>query len=200
MENEENHPEQLIIDRSIDFPKSKNKHENIPKKHEILKWMKKLNLPRNIIKHELAVMREARDIAHNITKSPVNSKLVKIGALIHDIGRIQTHTLAHGPFGGDIIRQAGLPEELARIAERHSMAGLSPKEAKRFDLPNRNYIPQTLEEKIVCLADKYHIGSQKVSIQERFDRWIAKYGETDLLQNQFKRALQLEEEILRLIF
>lgn len=174
--------------------------ENLPTKRQALKLMKHLGLHRNIIKHQNAVMREAREIAYNITKADVDTKLIIIGAMMHDIGRITTHSLEHGPAGGDIIRQYGFSEKLARIAERHSMAGLTKEEAAQFDLPDRIYEPQTLEEKIVCLADKYHIGSKKVSIRERFNNWIEKHGETPLLKSHLARALKLEEEILRLIF
>lgn len=194
--NENENQEKLIQFDTLE----RLKNDNIPTKRQVLKLMKNLGLHRNILRHQSAVMREAREIAHNISKVELNIDLIVIGALIHDIGRIKTHTLEHGPIGGDIIRSYGFSEKLARIAERHSMAGLTREEAIKFDLPDRIYQPETIEEKIVCLADKYYISNKKVSIQERFNKWIEKYGETPFLKEHLSRALQIEEEILRLIF
>ncbi len=201
MTSEENYPSKQSYINPSQKPKvHTGNHPKIPSKIQAMKLMKSLGLENNILQHQLAVMREARDIAYNIKKVKLNIRLIKIGALMHDIGRTRNHSLLHGPMGGDIIREHGFSEELARIAERHSMAGLSPAEAQTFNLPDRIYEPQTIEEKIVCLADKYYIGTEKVTVQERFQRWIDKYGETPLLKRQYERGILLEEEILRLIF
>lgn len=181
---------------SIDFSKP------LPTKEEAIEIMKNLGLPKNIINHELAVMRKARNLAHNITKVEVDVELVKIGALMHDIGRCVIHTMAHAPVGGDIVRKLGFEssEKLARIVERHLLAGLTMEEAKYFDLPKRNYIPETIEEKLVCFSDKLHSGSRKVTIEKRFQRWIGKFGLNEFLEEQIKRAKILEEEILAQIY
>ena len=172
----------------------------LPTKDEALRIMRRLGLRGNIIRHELAVMRKARNMAHNITTLPVNMELVKIGAIMHDIGRCKTHDMAHGIMGGTILRELGFSNELARIAEVHSMAGLTAAEAQLFGLPARDLLPETIEEKLVCLADKYFIGTKKVTVEERFQRWIEKYGETAFLVEQVKRARSLEEDVLRQIF
>ena len=180
----------------IDFSKS------LPTKDEAIEIMKNLGLPRNIINHELAVMRKARDLAHNITKVEVDVELVKIGALMHDIGRCVLHSMAHGPVGGYIIRKLEFKEseKLAKVVERHLLAGLTIDEAKKFELPERNYIPETIEEKIVCFSDKLLSGTRKVTIEKRFQHWIGKHGSNEFLKNQIKRAKILEEEILAQIY
>jgi len=181
---------------SIDFSKS------LPTKEEAIEIMKNLALTKNIINHELAVMRKARNLAHNITKIKVDIELVKIGALMHDIGRCVLHTMAHGPVGGDIIRKLGFKssEKLARVVERHLLAGLTIEGAKKFELPERNYIPETIEEKLVCFSDKLHSGTRKVTIEKRFQRWIEKHGLNEFLKEQIDRAKMLEEEILAQIY
>jgi uncharacterized protein len=181
--------------------KKQKKIRKLPPRKKAIQIMRKLGLPRNIIKHELAVMREANELIHNIKKNfPVDLKLVKIGAIFHDIGRLKTHGFKHGLAGGDMIREMGYPEELARIIERHVMAGLRPQDIIKFELPDRNLTPETLEEKIVCLADKYYIGTKRVTINGRFQRWIDRFGETEFLLAQRAQAQALEEEILKLIF
>ncbi len=172
----------------------------LPSKNEAMELMKRLKIPRNIINHQVAVMRKALDLAYNITKSDVNIELVRIGALVHDIGRYKTHDMSHGLEGGNFLRKQGYSEQLARIAETHSLAGLTAEEAVEFGLPPQDYLPHSLEEKLVCLADKYYSGNREVSIEKRFERWFLKHGETPFLIKQIQRAKQLEEEILRLIF
>lgn len=188
MEEESNH--ELPINEEI----------LLPSKKDAIQLMKKLKVSRNIINHEIAVMKKAVDLAYNITKSNVNIELVRIGALVHDIGRYETHDMSHGIVGGRIIREMGYSDKLARIAETHSLAGLTAEEAVQFGLPEQDYCPQSIEEKIVCLSDKYHSGTKKVTIDKRFERWLLKYGESPFLNTQIKRAKALEEEILRLIF
>ena len=172
---------------------------NLPDKNEAVALLKRMGLPHNIINHQLAVMRKARDIAYNITKTSIDINLILIGAIMHDIGRVKSHGLEHAAIGGDIIRQLGYPDELARIAETHSLGGFTEQEARILNLPPRDYMPRTIEEKIVCLADKFISGSDKVSIEKRFQRWIEKYGETEFLLEQIRRVKKIEEEILRLI-
>jgi uncharacterized protein len=173
--------------------------KSIPSKKEALQLLNKLGLPHHIINHLLAVMRKARDIAHNIVKHEINIELVKIGALLHDIGRVRGHGLEHAAHGGDLLRELGYSDELARMAETHTLGGITEEEAKELELPIRDYLPRSIEEKIVCLADKYISGSDKVEIDQRFSRWIEKYGESDFLSKQIQRVRAIEEEILHLI-
>lgn len=83
----------------------------------------------------------------------VDLELVRAGALLHDIGRGRTHGNRHAVAGAELAREMGLPEELALIIERHIGAGIESEEAKRLGLPPRDYLPLTVEEKIVAHAD-----------------------------------------------
>jgi len=120
----------------------------LPRKHEALLLLKKLNFSPHIINHQMAVMRKALKIAHSIHNKPVSMDLIRAGALLHDIGRYASHELLHTSLGGDILRRLGFPEELARIAETHSLGGFTKEEAVRLGLPARDYMPRTIEEKI----------------------------------------------------
>jgi uncharacterized protein len=48
-------------------------------------------------------------------------------------------------------------EKFARICERHTGSGLTAEEivSGGLPLPERDFLPETLEEKIICLADKF---------------------------------------------
>ena len=80
--------------------------------------------------------------------------LVEAGGLLHDLGRGKTHTVDHGVVGAQIAQTIGLPQAVINIIKRHVGAGITHEEAQWLGWPKDNYIPQTLEEKVVCYADK----------------------------------------------
>lgn len=82
-----------------------------------------------------------------------DQELVSVGALLHDIGRTKTHDINHGIVGGEMIRTQ-FSNEVARIAETHIGGGIPKEESIILGLPAKDYVPVTLEEKIVCFADK----------------------------------------------
>jgi uncharacterized protein len=106
----------------------------------------------------------------------VNIRLVEAGALLHDIGRSQSHDVDHAVRGGEIARNLGLPEELVHIIERHIGAGIPDNEARKLGLPEGHYIPETLEEKIVTYADKLIAGRCEVDIDVTIHDFEDKLG------------------------
>jgi uncharacterized protein len=147
----------------------------------------KYKLPKNVIAHSKKVAKIALEIACELKKNgfEVDVELVERGALLHDIGRSVTHGLEHGYFGGKILRKEGESEEVARVVERHVVGGISREEAELMGLPARNFIPETIEEKIVSYADKF---SDKNKIAR-----IGKYiGSQDAA---FKRMMKLIQEV-----
>jgi uncharacterized protein len=171
----------------------------IPDRDFALELLRKVRLPFPIRQHSINVANKAVEIANNITKARVNTRLVEIGGLLHDIGRSVTHGFEHALIGGRILRERGLPKELARICETHILGGLDKEDAKKVGLPGKDYLPETLEEKIVCLADKHMTGNHEVSIEERFQKWFTKYGKTPLLIKSRKRIIEMEKEIKKLM-
>ncbi|HUU74718.1 MAG TPA: HDIG domain-containing protein [Methanoregulaceae archaeon] len=96
-----------------------------------------------------------------------DTALVHQAALLHDIGRGRTHSLAHAQAGGQICRELGLPESLARIVERHIGAGLTADECSIERLLPIDCFPASLEEKIVANADNLVRGKTRISIFNR---------------------------------
>ncbi len=125
-------------------------NEGIPTKDECIAFLAEAGCSEGVIEHCKAVEKHARKIAQ---KTEANMELVTCGALLHDIGRGKTHRIQHAVIGGDIARELGLSEDIARIIEKHIGAGLSPSEAESLGLPERDYNLNTLEEKIVAHAD-----------------------------------------------
>jgi uncharacterized protein len=89
---------------------------------------------------------------------------------LHDIGRASiTHSIHHAIEGAELIRRQGWPEKLALVVERHIGGGIPRTEALELGLPARDYLPTSLEEKVVCYADKLFIYTYDV--QNRIIEW-----------------------------
>jgi uncharacterized protein len=110
------------------------------------------------------------DVAADYCGASVDPELVRRGALLHDIGRSVTHSIAHAQAGAALCREMGLDEELCRIPETHTGAGLSSDECTLLGLSPVSCVPETLEEKIVAHADNLVRGSKVISLEERMMR------------------------------
>ena len=122
----------------------------IPSPKKCIELLQQTGCSSAVINH----CKTVRDLAIRIAeKAQANAKLVEAGALLHDIGRSQTHGIRHGVAGAKIARRIGLPESIVLIIERHVGAGIPKEEALRVGLPEKDYLPVSLEEKIVCHAD-----------------------------------------------
>ena len=122
----------------------------IPTPERCIELLQENGCSDEVIKHCMAV----RDIAVRIAKkADADLKLVEAGALLHDIGRSKTHGILHAVEGVRIARRVGLPLSILYIIERHLGAGIPKEEAVKLGLPEKDYIPETLEEKIVAHSD-----------------------------------------------
>ena len=112
--------------------------------------------------------RAVRDIAlgYAALNSLVRVDLVREGAMLHDIGRGTTHTILHAQHGADLLRARGISEEIARIAECHTGAGITADECTLLRLSPRDCMPLTTEQKIVTHADNLIDGRKRVIIEE----------------------------------
>lgn len=119
------------------------------------------------LRHCRSVASKALEISHSLNLN-VDDSDVEAAAMLHDIGIFMTDApgidcrgdspyLAHGKLGADLLRKEGVPEPIARVAERHTGAGITPDEIGQFNLPlpPGDYMPHTLLERLVCYADKF---------------------------------------------
>jgi len=104
----------------------------------------------------------------------VNQEAVEAGALLHDIGRSQTQLVNHGDVGAQILEKEGLDRIVVEIVRRHVGAGISAEEAAALGFPPGDYIPRTLEQKIVCFADKMLDGDKARPFEEEVKRFVKK--------------------------
>lgn len=147
--------------------------------------------PREILlRHSLNVGALAREINHT-RHLGLDDRTVTEAALLHDIGIIATDApgigchgtepyLAHGAIGADMLREAGAPEIYARVAERHTGAGLTAGEIAAAGLPlppGRSYMPESMLEKLICYADCFYSksgsGARKTpqQVEASFEKW-----------------------------
>ncbi len=139
----------------------------IPDPKTCINLLKEFGCSREVIDHCKAV----RDIAIKIAKKAgADVRLVEASALLHDIGRSKTHGIRHIIEGAEIAKKLGLSEKIIRIIETHIGAGLPADEAKRLGLPARDFVPKTLEEKIICHADSLIENNKKQTIESEVER------------------------------
>ena len=104
-------------------------------------------------------------------------RLVEVGGLLHDIGRSRTHEVDHAVVGAEILKEMGMIEALVLVVERHIGAGIPADEAVELGLPEKHYLPESLEEKIVAYADKLISGRREVPIEVTIKDFSTKLGE-----------------------
>jgi len=172
--------------------------EQLPSKRRALSLLVQSGCSREVIRHCKAVAALAKTIAEACGKRGlnVNIQLVEAGALLHDIGRSRTHHVDHVIIGAEIAKSLNLPNSVVSIIERHVGGGVAIDEAKRLGWPVKNYLPQTLEEKIVNYADKLIEGSRKVPIERTIEKFSEELGGT---HPSIKRMKELHDEFSSLI-
>lgn len=143
--------------------------ENLPTTDQALQFLRNSGCSKQVIKHVKAVSKLAVEIAETCNEKgcSVNVELVRVGGLLHDIGRAQTHSVHHAVKGAQIAESIGLPEPIISIIKRHVGGGITKEEARRLGWPEDTYMPESLEEKIVSYADKLIDNSKRVPIEER---------------------------------
>jgi uncharacterized protein len=129
-----------------------------------------------VVAHCVAVSRTAVALADRISRVSVDKELVRLGALLHDIGRSRSHDIHHALAGVEIGRKLGFPAEMLSIIERHIGAGITAAEAERLGLPKRDYLPLTPEEKIVSYADNLTKGERPMAYEDALQRFVEILG------------------------
>lgn len=125
-----------------------------------------------------------------VESGEVDPVFVEEAAMLHDIGVVlcdapRIHCfgkhayIEHGYLGAEILRQEGLPKHAA-VAERHTGTGIDIEQIirEKLPIPIQDYTPRTLEEQLICYADKFYsktkLGQDKPMSKIRLHLW--KYG------------------------
>jgi len=148
-------------------------------------------LRRILMIHSRSVADKALAIAEAHPELPVDKQFVEEAAMLHDIGIFRTNApsiqcfgtepyICHGTIGAQLMREEGFPQH-ALVCERHTGSGLSLLEIERQNLPvpHHDMLPLSLEEKLICYADKFfsktHLDRERTVEQARNS--LLKFGE-----------------------
>ncbi len=144
-----------------------------------------------MIEHSEAVMLKATELASRFG-SNVDVDLVKAGAILHDVGRSKTGGVKHAVIGANILKSNGVPPKLVKIVERHIGAGITKEEAELIGLPAIDYLPISLEEKLVAHADNLIHGTGEVDLDFVIEKWQKKLGKN---HPSIPRIIKLHNEL-----
>ena len=124
---------------------------SIPTDRECIQYLIDAGCKKRVIIHCCTVRAVAEEIVSRIDSA--NVPMVIAGALLHDIGRAKDHSIMHAYLGSKMVEEYGLPTELVDIVRKHTGAGLDKEDVEEMGLPPGDYMPRTIEEKIVAHAD-----------------------------------------------
>lgn len=144
-----------------------------------------------LLTHSHSVADKALQMAEKHPELKLDKEFIYEAAMLHDIGIFLTDApdicctgpnpyICHGYLGADLMRSEGLPRH-ALVCERHTGAGLSLKEieAQALPVPHREMVPVSLEEQVVCFADKFFSKTRLDAEKsvEKARKSLVKYGE-----------------------
>jgi uncharacterized protein len=120
-----------------------------------------------LLRHGERVGRKALEILDRAPWLAADREFVIASAMLHDVGIGLTHCpdlgctgrlpyVCHGVAGRRILDELGLQRH-ALVCERHVGVGISAEQAQRqcAALPARDMLPLSLEERLICYADKF---------------------------------------------
>ncbi|HKK90895.1 MAG TPA: HDIG domain-containing protein [Desulfobacteraceae bacterium] len=159
-----------------------------------------------LIRHSESVAEKSLAIADHNSRLNPDREFIHQAAMLHDIGIFKTDApdigcfgsapyICHGVLGGALLQEMGL-EPHALVSERHTGAGITAEniETNGLPLPCREMVPLTLEEKIVCVADKFFSKSPGQSGREKsMEEIVQGLEKTD--PSHARRFLLMAEEL-----
>jgi uncharacterized protein len=160
---------------------------------------------RILVEHSRMVARRSLEIADGVQHLRPDTVFIEEAAMLHDIGIFMTDEpaidchgdkpyICHGYMGRELLEREGLPRH-ALVCERHVGVGISIDDVDRLGLPipRREMQPITIEEKIICFADKFYSKAGGKAGRERsaddVRRSAGKYG---------KQYIERFEEMLKI--
>jgi uncharacterized protein len=158
--------------------------------------------------HGRVVADLALEVCQRIGLSDAESTFVEEAALLHDIGVCRIHApklglygsypyIMHGIIGREILEHENLPLH-ALVCERHIGVGITVEDiiSQQLPLPQRDMVPLSLPEQIICFADLFYSKSPGKITQKKspeqvrnklggfgdlkiqiFDKWMAAFEE-----------------------
>ena len=158
-----------------------------------------------LMTHSRQVADRCLKIAKAHPELRLDAEFLEEAAMLHDIGIFRCDApgiqcfgtepyIRHGIIGAEILRQEGW-ERHALVCERHTGTGLSKWdiEQQQLPLPHKEFMPISLEEQVVCYADKFYSKShlEREKTVEQAARSLAKFGSEGV--ERFRKWAQMFE-------
>ena len=157
--------------------------------------------------HSQKVADKALATALRVPELEPDLEFIRQAALLHDIGILFTATpqlgchgnhpyVCHGVLGRTLLEAEGLKRH-ALVCERHVSVGITRKDIRhqRLPLPDRDMRPVTIEEQIICYADKFFskngTGAHKEKTVSEILQKLARYGQEKV--ERFKQWVDIFE-------
>ena len=134
------------------------------------------------IVHAKKVASLALEMARKHPELDIDMQFVEEAAMLHDIGIFMTNApriycfgtedyLCHGYQGAELLRALGY-ERHARVCERHTGTGLRSSQIVEhgWNLPVKDFVPETLEEQLICFADKFYSKTKYLETARTLDQ------------------------------
>ncbi|MDR0430541.1 MAG: HDIG domain-containing protein [Tannerellaceae bacterium] len=151
---------------------------------------------RILVIHSRNVADKALAIAHNYPEWNLDYTFINEAAMLHDIGVFMCNApdigcygesdyICHGYLGANLLREEGYPRH-ALVCERHTGTGITLEEIieRNLPLPHRDMLPVSMEEQLICFADKFYskskLGEEKPV--SKIKKGLSRYGDLALLR------------------
>lgn len=154
-----------------------------------------------LVHHGKVVACKALSIARRLDDHSLDFSFIEEAALLHDIGIIRTYApqlgcfgydpyIAHGAHGREMLESIGMHRH-ALVCERHVGMGLTVEDirAGALPIPVRDMTPKTMEERIICFADKFY---SKIAHNLEHEKPIRQVR--DIIRGYGEEKLQLFDE------
>lgn len=157
-----------------------------------------------LLHHSRQVADKALEVCTAHPEWQADMQFVEEAAMLHDIGIIFCDApgilchgtepyIRHGFIGAELLRKEGMHAH-ARVAERHTGSGLTREQiiAEHLPLPELDFLPETIEERVICYADKFFSKShpERIASLEHIRQSMLRFG-----YGSPERWAQLETEM-----
>ena len=158
-----------------------------------------------LLTHSRSVADKSLWIADRHPELSLDKDFLYEAAMLHDIGIFLTDAagihcfgdkpyICHGYLGADLIRGEGYPRH-ALVCERHTGAGIALQDIieQHLPLPHQDFLPETMEEQVICYADKFYSKTHldRVRTPEQALKSLERFGKEGA--KRFTRWMQLFE-------
>lgn len=162
---------------------------------------------RILVTHSKSVAEKALEIARLHPEMNLDISFIEEAALLHDIGIFKCSApeidcygdapyICHGYLGSELMMKEGFPKH-ALVCERHTGTGISLDMIKKqgLPLPSRDMQPVSMEEQLVCFADKF-FSKTKLDKEKSIDKIrhsLSRYGNETIERFEYWLKLFLGE-------